>query len=702
MSPFRNPTHTILCFLLILSGALVCAQNRGGLIIPGVTSNIDTKGMIEALMEPEKAKVARKEEEVESLKSRTRAWQILRQELSRLQESSKKLYGFQNPFNEKLAQSNDQLVLTATATREADIDEKKIVVKQVAKADRFISGSLARDFEVEPGRFQFQVGDEQVSFAFKGGSLRELAKLIDRKARGVVKASIINDSPQTQVIIIESTKAGAEHRLSFHEQAFAFGVNAGIVEITDQSRLVINLDRTPIVQWEKPLSPDTFALVDGRLTLEPVTGEVKIPVIPPFALKPASVLELQVGITPIDEEPWTPPPLPPGPELSSPGGSEFQGASVRSKVSKLIKPKIEMPKPPQKIDDLQVLFLQSGEEIIKLPALPRGSGTIELKVPVGELAERLDALLLRNNNTHRELSFTGITVYDLTTRSGHKPIRALSEASDAIIFLDGIEVKRGSNTIDDLIPGVTLTLLAESDEPVGVSIKRDIESISSDVIEFVGRYNRLLTYIDILSRSDPTIVEDALHLTEDEKEQATDNVGMLRGDMRLDQLKSRLRTIMISPHKTRTGRELSLMAQVGIATDAAGPGSGPVLDRDKLRGYLDINDEKFEEALSRHPEGVKDLFGYDTDGDFVIDSGVAFSIDRNIAPYTSVGGIIFGKLDTLGKTVARRKSDIDVLNRRLDDYEAKLRKKYGMMEGMLQSLEQNSQAIDNFNRASNR
>ena len=40
-----------------------------------------------------------------------------------------------------------------------------------------------------------------------------------------------------------------------------------------------------------------------------------------------------------------------------------------------------------------------------------------------------------------------------------------------------------------------------------------------------------------------------------------------------------------------------------------------------------IDETKLEESIGRHPEAVRELFGYDTDGDFVVDSGSAFRID---------------------------------------------------------------------------
>ena len=65
-------------------------------------------------------------------------------------------------------------------------------------------------------------------------------------------------------------------------------------------------------------------------------------------------------------------------------------------------------------------------------------------------------------------------------------------------MLDGINVVRDTNDIDDLIPGVTLNLVSESEQPVDLMVKRDIDTIMDSLITFVGNYNQLLTKVDIL------------------------------------------------------------------------------------------------------------------------------------------------------------------------------------------------------------
>lgn len=671
------------------------------LTIPGVTSKVDSAKMIDALMKPKRVQLENKKDEVQSLKDQKKVWIGLRQDISRLQESSKDLYGFNNPFNSKLASSSNESVLKATAARDATFCEKEIVVKRLAMGDKFVSRSLNRKLRVPAGIYRFRAGEKEVKLTFKGGTLKEFAETLNKRSGGLIKASVVNDTADTQVLIIESTKTGASGKLVFQDQALEFGFQSGMLEAIHKTKLEVPIDHTSAALWEMPEKPDSYEISDGKLTLKTNSEDIKIPVVPSFALKPEMVLEIDIDVTVFEETPWTMPPLPSGPGVSSSGSAGFQGITIDNEESQYIKPQLERPEPPVTVQDLRIFSVVSGEKTIELPQIQKTPGPQKFHVKIGDLADRLNAIVVSNRNTLREVTISNIRIYDPTTRGDHKPVHALSEAQDAILVLDGVEVYRETNVIDDLIPGVTLNLAGESNEPVTLEVRRDEVAINETIIEFVGYYNRLLTQIDILSRNDPAIIEQALYLTEQEQEKAAKNLGLLQGELGLNQMKSRLRTIMQSPYKTRSGRELTVLAQIGISTDANKLGTSVTLDRGKLRGYLEIDEEKLGGALSNFPEAVRELFGSDTDGDFIVDSGAAYSIDFNMKNYVSSNGYIANKLSTIDRTVSYRNRDISNFEEHMEDYELSLRKKYGRMEHMLQVFEQNSKAIENFNKSGN-
>jgi len=312
------------------------------------------------------------------------------------------------------------------------------------------------------------------------------------------------------------------------------------------------------------------------------------------------------------------------------------------------------------------------------------------------MAQNIEAVVINNKNTHRSIYIKNINITDPSARGDYIAANPISQAGNAIIELNGVEIIRDSNLIDDLVPEVTITLLKQSDKPIELSIERDIESIKETIIAFAGNYNQLITEIDILTRKKESVISEAAHLTAEERKEAAGKLGILQGDITLMNLKSSLQRIMMNPYKTSGDRDMVLLAQIGISTNP-GTGSSGAIDKILMRGYLQIDEAKLEQALRAHPEWIEELFGKDSDGDLVVDTGVAYTVDNYLKPYITTGGIIAIKIATINSQVSRKQIEIKNYNEHMEDYEAQLRRKYGMMEGMLDSLEKSSQSLKNLN-----
>ena len=263
--------------------------------------------------------------------------------------------------------------------------------------------------------------------------------------------------------------------------------------------------------------------------------------------------------------------------------------------------------------------------------------------------------------------------------------------------MDGVEVTRPENTLTDLLPGVSLTLQSAGDKTVTLDVHKDLESIKNSLIRFFGNYNDLLTRVDILARKDEAVIRDAQFLNDQEREQASKELGLLAGNTTLMQLKSRLQRIMMDPYPTDGGQALSLLAQMGITT-SGGSFQGGGVNKSLLRGYLQLDETKLEQAINRNPEWVRQLFGNDRNKDLVVDSGVAFVTDAYLKSYVDTGGIVAGRVGALADNISRKNREIDSYNKHLVDYEEELRRKFGIMEGALDTLQQSSQTIENLNK----
>jgi flagellar hook-associated protein 2 len=666
------------------------------LSVPGVTDKYNTQKIIDALMAVKKEPLTRMQKELDTEQQKKTAWQDVTRKLTGLRDIARTLYGFQNPFNDRVAASSDDAILVATATRQAAEETKHVLVKRVATADRFLSRSLPRDFTVDAGQYTFKVGDKQVGLAWKGGTLKAFVEALNAKGGALLSASIVNDTTTTQVLMIEGKPTGSANRLSFQDKAVDLAVKSGMLARSVTGSRTVPLDQSSLSAWTVPLSAGGATVRDGTLVVNP-GQELKLPLSPPMTLNKNMVLELSLKVEKLPETPAVGAKPPPGPSIPSTGGIDFKGIHIESNPSQTPLPEWQPPKPPEVVTDLKALFAESGGSVIPLPEIPDTTDFQKVQVPIGELAATLDSIDIRNRNTFRKIDVKDIRIYDTTQRGDYVPVKSLSEAGDALLEMDGVEVKRGTNVIDDLLPGVTLTLKAASPTPVELAIKHDAEGIKKQIINFVGAYDGIITDIDVLTRTDESVITDAAYLNDEEKKKARANLGLMAGDLSLSQLKGSMQNVMMNPYPTSLGRELSLLAQVGISTDTRAPGSSGI-DRTRLRGYLEVDEPKLTAAVAQHAEGLRELFGNDTTGDLVVDSGAAFKLEALLRPYVQLGGILPQRVTTLDSQIAASNRNIADYKVKLDAYQAELKRKYAQMGGALDNMQKNSQSIQNFNK----
>jgi flagellar hook-associated protein 2 len=256
---------------------------------------------------------------------------------------------------------------------------------------------------------------------------------------------------------------------------------------------------------------------------------------------------------------------------------------------------------------------------------------------------------------------------------------------------------RPSNTITDIIPGVTLTLRNVSERPVTLDVSTDREGVKDAIFNLVGNYNLLMAELNVLTRTDPRILDELTYFSREEIEEMRRRLGAFSGDSTLNQLRNNLQRAVSSPYPTDEGRDLALLAQIGISTNARGS-SGTGINPSQLRGYLDIDERVLDTALDRNLLAVRQLFGSDTTGDLIIDTGAAFNLDALTRPFLETGGIISIKTRSIDSQISQDRRRIDTLDRQLAAREAELRLQYSRMESAYARMEQMQSTFDNFNQ----
>ena len=227
-----------------------------------------------------------------------------------------------------------------------------------------------------------------------------------------------------------------------------------------------------------------------------------------------------------------------------------------------------------------------------------------------------------------------------------------------------------------------------------IAVKADVEASKDALISFVGEYNQTVAKINILSQTKSDIIDELTYLTDEEKEKQHELLGMFQTDFSLTNIKSNMQSIISTGYKFSDDAEITMLSQIGISTNASGASGG--YSQSKLRGYLEIDEKKLDSSLENHLDDIKNIFGFDTDGDLIIDSGIAFKLDKQISAYTQTGGILAMKTANLDSKIKSSETRITRLEEQMEDKEAELRYKYGQMEGTLNSLESQQNSLNNF------
>ena len=643
------------------------------LSIPGVNSTYEK--LVEALMKKERIPRDREAEKLEHLKLEDDSWRQVNKFSLEVRNAARDLYSFNNPFVEKIAESSNERSFTATASRGAKDQNVKLNIVQVAEADKFLSTEINKDLQIPKGKYTFKIGEKSVSVNWKGGKYKGFIDLVNSKAKEILNISEIKITPDTKSLLFSSNMTGAKNRLEFADDALPFAIEMGLIKKNDTSAI-----KTSVSSIET--KPETSQKIDFSEAVR---------------AKGQYVMELTVSIKEPSKEVVQKKEEPGEKIYEQIGSIAYRGIVVQNEPSNdgLEKTKMETNKVSGPKVDMNILALESTRGVlIPLPPLSENAEKQTITIPLAEYGD-VKALAINNNNSDKAVFIENIKIFDPKAAGDYIPVNPVSTAQDAIINFEGIQIKREKNDIDDLIPGVTLHAHESSEKQEKLTIKPDVEAVKNAIIELVAKYNRVFAQINILTQNKPEIIEELTYLSEAEIEDAQKKLGLMYADSTLITLKSNLRQTINTAYKPANDSKIFMLAQLGISTKSDSSGG---IDMSRLRGYLEIDEKKLDEVLKNNMEEVKLFFGFDSDGDILIDSGLAHAMYEYINPYTQRGGIFGIKTDSLKLKMDSSQKRIENYDKKLAEKELALKKKYGIMDGTLKSLQKQSQTMDNFNK----
>jgi flagellar hook-associated protein 2 len=130
----------------------------------------------------------------------------------------------------------------------------------------------------------------------------------------------------------------------------------------------------------------------------------------------------------------------------------------------------------------------------------------------------------------------------------------LTPPRNSVFYVNGLRIERSSNTVDDVIGGVTLDLRSATTNPVTISTRPDSASVVANIQNFVATYNTISDFIR--KATGPKINGDAI-------------AGSLQNDPSAKSLASRLRAALMAEY-TEKPTSVNRLSALGITFNRDG------------------------------------------------------------------------------------------------------------------------------------
>ena len=515
--------------------------------------------------------------------------------------SNLKTTGSASPFSAKVASSSNTDFLTATASSGAEIGGFSLRIKQLAKNDLLISldkSSEAASSITSPGEYTFTIksGDgeggqfsSKVTVSLTASDFTNGIISNKKLAEKISKAINEDKAVVLSNSMSGSTSSSGSFKINIGGSETTINYSAGSYESVIDS-IVSQLNSTGGVAAEKIVDGSNVRL---RLTVTDSSKYISI------SGDTGSLLnELGISVT------------------------KEKGASG------LVTSTSFSP--------------SSGLTQISLTSTQFGSG---FKIEdISDTSGNLLASFGLNLGTNRTAYVQNQTGEDT---AGY--VHQLTALNSKFAF-NGLEIERFSNTISDLVTGVTISLkslMTEDDPDVTVNVNVDVKSIRSKIEEFITNFNDLYTYIKSNSKT-----------TEGKR-------GVLLGNSSASSLASILSTAAYSPVPGISSSEINTLSELGITFDTQ-------------NGLSISNSNQLDNAITSNSAQVEALFNSD--------SGLANTLYDNVKPYTGTGGYIDKLKSSLKTNVDYLNDSIESTKKRIEKSADILRQNYYQLQMQLASL----------------
>lgn len=241
---------------------------------------------------------------------------------------------------------------------------------------------------------------------------------------------------------------------------------------------------------------------------------------------------------------------------------------------------------------------------------------------------------------------------DATTTSSDT-VYNLQSAQDAIVDIDGIQISRGSNTVNDAIEGVTLSLTKETSTAANLTIADDRSQAKGAIDSFIKAYNETLSTLK--------------NLTGYDAEKGTSST--LTGDATARGIQNQLRNLVGS-------------ALGGLGNTTRLSEIGITFQRD---GALKADSTKLDAALADPARNVAEFFAGKDDV-----KGFADTLSTRLDDLLGTSGMLNSRTDGINASIKALDKQRENLLTRLESVEKRYRAQFTALDTMIASMSQTS------------
>jgi flagellar hook-associated protein 2 len=264
---------------------------------------------------------------------------------------------------------------------------------------------------------------------------------------------------------------------------------------------------------------------------------------------------------------------------------------------------------------------------------------------------------------------TGLSALAYDPSSAAAVMTRTQTASNVAATLNGLPISSASNTLTNVVDGVTLKLSDVTSAPVDVSVVQDNEALKKQLQAFADAYNAVQTLITTQTKYDA----------------ASKTGGPLQGDGAAVGLQRQLRNL--AGASSGASSTFARLADVGLGTDAT--------------GQMTVSATKLDNALA-NPAEMKKLFA-NTDVAVASNNGLGRQIRVLADSFLSIDGSLSSRAEGLRQRLDSNKSQQDKLSDRVAQTEKRLRAQYTALDTQMATLNGLSsyvtQQIAQFNKA---